>query len=97
MGSRRLSAHPHPPAGTAKIATVLANDGVITAFATKLSPHQARLVALPWRFQNAHVAQRVAVLVEHAEHHVAVDQQSRDVGDRGGPVLLTALARNSLL
>jgi hypothetical protein len=50
--------------------------------------HQLRVAVLARSFQDAHLAQRITLLVEHAEHGVAVDDELGHVGDRARVVLL---------
>src|SRR5260221_10714891 len=81
-----------PAAGAAEVAAVLADDGVVAAFAAARTLHHRRLAARARRFQDSHLARGIAALVEHAQHRVAMDHEAREVGDGRGPVLLAALA-----
>ena len=88
---RRSAAGPHRPAGRAEVAAVLADHGVVAAFAAQLALRRVHAVAGVFRrLQDAHLLQREAVVVEDAEHGVAVDDQVGDVGHRRRVGLLLA-------
>mmetsp|Transcript_6986 Transcript_6986/g.29667 ORF Transcript_6986/g.29667 Transcript_6986/m.29667 type:complete len:469 (+) Transcript_6986:195-1601(+) len=90
------AALPHVAAGGAEIAAVLVDHGCVAALRAGLAglhlqrTRRGRELRCR-RLQQAHVAQRLAGLVEDAEHRVAVDHQPRHVGHGGRPDLLAAL------
>src|SRR5487761_1961015 len=87
------TALPDIAASGAEVAAVLVDHGGVAAFEADLAGHHAAaLGGVAGRFEHAHVAQRVALFVEHAEHRVAVDDQPRQVGHRRRPGLLAAFA-----
>src|SRR6187401_2137554 len=89
-----LAAGPDRPAGAAEVAAVLADDGVVAAFAAARALHHRRLLVGARRFEDAHLARGIAALVEDAQHRVAMDHEAREVRDGGRPVLLAPLPRH---
>src|SRR5215467_11317725 len=87
------AAHPHPPAGAAEIAAVFPDHREVAALAALDALHLRRGAGLG-RLEHAHRLHRVALLVEQAEHGVAVDDEPRDVRDGPGIVLLLAGPRH---
>ena len=75
---------PHRPASRAEIAAILADHRQIPALAAQLAGGGLRGGAAGRGLQDSHLLQRHAVLVEDAEHRVAVDDQLREVGDGRG-------------
>ena len=63
---------------------------MVAALAAQGALHQLGLVLVAGGFEDAHLAGRVAGFVEDAEHRIAMDDQRREVGDGGRPVLLAA-------
>ena len=81
-GPRRSAASPHRAASGAEVAAVLADHRVVAAFAAQLALRRVHAVAGVFRrLEDAHLLQREAVVVEDAQHRVAVDDELGDVGD----------------
>ena len=83
-------ANPHRPTSRAEIAPILSDHRQIPALAAQLAGGGLRGVAAGRGLQDSHLLQRHAVLVEDAEHRVAVDDQLREVGNGRGVVGLAA-------
>src|SRR5205823_1022545 len=83
-----------PAARAAEIAAILADDGVVAAFAAARPAHDRRLLLAARALEDSHLARGIAALVEDAQHRVAVDDEAREVRHRRGKILLTALARD---
>src|SRR5688572_33098194 len=98
----RSAAGADRPAGRAELAAVLVDHGCVAALLAAPAVQRAVLHAVA-RFdaivlgdlEHAHLGDRVAALVEHPEHGVAVDDESRAVGHGAGEVVLALLARRS--
>src|SRR3954454_22430872 len=65
------TARPGPPARAAEVAAVLADDGVVAAFAAERAFHHRGLLLGARRLEDAHLARGIAALVEDSEHRVA--------------------------
>src|SRR3990167_6836835 len=81
----RLAASPHIAARGAPVAAVLADHGVVAALRAAPALHHFG-VAVGRRLEDPHLAMRHAVLVEDAQHRVAVQDEACDVryGGRTG-------------
>ena len=67
---------------------------MIAAFLAQRAVHEPGVAVVARRFEDAHFGHGKASFVEHAEHGVAVDDETRDVGDRGREGLLFARTRH---
>src|SRR5262245_45327018 len=78
-------------AGGAEVAAVLVDQRRVAALGAVAPSHCLATAIGGRRLQQAHLAQRIAVLVEDAQHRVAVDRQPREIGHRRRPGLLARL------
>src|SRR5207302_7023382 len=74
-----LPADPSPAARAAEVAAVLADDGVVATFAAARPAHDRGFVLAARALEHTHLACRIAALVEHAQHRVAVDHEACEV------------------
>src|SRR5438034_11670369 len=86
-----LSADSHVAAGGAVVAAVAPDERAVAALGAGRAG-QHRILLGRGRLEDAHLRAREAVLVEDAEHGVAVHDETREVRDRRREGLLPAAA-----
>src|SRR2546427_12609890 len=86
-----LSADADVAAGGAIVAAVAPDERAVAALGAGRAGHH-RILLGRGRLEDAHLRAREAVLVEDAEHGVAVHDEAREIGDRRGKGLLLAAA-----
>src|SRR2546425_12306387 len=86
-----LAADAHVAAGGAIVAAVAPDERAVAALGAGRAGHH-RILLGRGRLEDAHLRAREAVLVEDAEHGVAVHDEAREVRDRRREGLLLGAA-----